>query len=63
MQRSTFDPQDPSWNSSSETYLVAECVQETDGRPTARELYMEAGVVLAAALGVAVIGQFIAAIA
>lgn len=63
MQRRTLDAQDPSWNSPSETYLVAGCVQDTVGRPSARELYMEAAVVLAVALGVAVIGQFIAAIA
>jgi hypothetical protein len=54
MQRSTFDPQDESWNSPSTTLRAAERegAQEMERWPTPGELFLETGIVLAVALGV-----------
>ena len=61
MQRSTFDPQDTSWVSLSQTLPAAERerAQEIENWPTAGEMLFEAGVVLAVALGAAVVVEFI----
>ena len=61
MQRSTFDPQDASWNSPAETLRATEreSEQEIERLPTPGELFFETGVVLAVALGAGVVVQLI----
>ena len=61
MQRSAFDLQNATWNSPSETLSTAEreCVQESESWPTPGELFLEAGIVLAVALSVAMVAEFI----
>jgi hypothetical protein len=61
MQRSAFDLQDATWNSPSETLSTAEreWVQEIGSWPTPRELFFEAGIVLAVALGSGVAIQLV----
>ena len=61
MRRSAFDLQDATWNSPSETLSTAEreWVQEIESRPTPGELFFEAGIVLAVALGFGVAIQLV----
>lgn len=61
MQRSTFDLQDTSWISPSQTLRPAEreCAQKIESWPTPGELFFEAGIVLTVALGAGVAIQLI----
>jgi hypothetical protein len=58
MQRSTIDSQEALWEAPSETLRVAGSEScNTDRGPTAAELFLEAGIVLAVALGASVVAQ------
>jgi hypothetical protein len=61
MYRSTFDPQDAPGNSPAETLRAAErkSAQEVERWPTPGELFFEAGIVLAVALGAGVVIQLV----
>ena len=61
MQRRAFDPQDASCDSPAQTPRAAdgESTQGIDRWPTPGEVFFEAGVVLAVALGASVVIQLI----
>jgi hypothetical protein len=61
MQRIISDPQDAPRNSPTEKLLltVREGVEEFERPPTPRELFFEAGIVLAIALGAGVVVQLV----
>ena len=65
MQRSISEPRDTPFNSFGETLPATglDRAQEIVSSPTPGELFFETGIVLAVALVVAAIGQFIAAAA
>ena len=61
MWRSTFNPNDSSWNASAEKLRTAEQERayQTEDWPTPGELFFETGVVLAIALGVSFVAQLL----
>ena len=61
MDWSAFGQQDATWNSPSEILSTAEreCGQELESWPTPGEVFFEAGIVLAVALGSGVVIQLV----
>lgn len=62
MQRSNFNPHDSSWNVLAAKSRAAEQAraQPTENCPTPGELFLEAGIVLAVALGMGVVAGLVA---